>query len=45
MVDGQRICNVDTMMALYRQGLAKKDAQGCWNATPSGKSVTKQLGL
>lgn len=45
MVNGKRICNTDTMLALYRQGLATKDNQGCWAATPSGKTVTAQLGL
>ncbi|CAN7628862.1 hypothetical protein LJR189_004756 [Acidovorax delafieldii] len=45
MVNGQRICNVDTMMALYRFGLASKDDSGCWSATESGKAITAQLGL
>jgi len=45
MVNGKRICNTDTMMALYRAGLASKDDQGCWSATASGKTITAQLGL
>ena len=45
MVNGKRICNTDTMMALYRAGLASKDELGCWSATASGKSITEQLGL
>lgn len=45
MVNGKRICNIDTMMALYRAGLASKDDQGCWSATESGKSIAAQLGL
>lgn len=45
MVNGKRICNTDTMMALYRAGLASKDEQGCWSATESGKTVADQLGL
>ncbi|RTL47039.1 MAG: hypothetical protein EKK53_00860 [Burkholderiales bacterium] len=45
MVNGKRICNADTMMALYRAGLASKDDTGCWSATPSGKTITAQLGL
>lgn len=45
MVNGKRICNTDTMMALYRAGLASKDDQGCWSATESGKTITAQLGL
>lgn len=45
MVNGKRICNSDTMMALYRAGLASKDDLGCWSATESGKTVTAQLGL
>lgn len=45
LINGQRICNSDTMMALDRQGLASKDDDGCWSATPSGKTITTQLGL
>lgn len=45
MVNGKRICNTDTMMALYRAGLASKDDQGRWSATPSGKAITAELGL
>lgn len=45
MVNGKRICNSDTMMALYRAGLASKDDLGCWSATERGKTVTAQLGL
>ena len=45
MVNGKRICNVDTMMALSRAGLADKDDMGCWYATGKGKSVTGQLSL
>ena len=45
LVNGHRICNVDTMMALYRLGLASKDDRGCWSATESGKTITAQLGL
>lgn len=45
MVNGKRICNTDTMMALYRAGLVSKDDQGCWSATESGKTITAQLGL
>lgn len=45
MVNGMRLCNTDTMMALYRAGLAAKDERGCWSATDSGKKVTAQLGL
>lgn len=45
MVNGTRICNVDTMSALCRSGLASKDDRGCWSATDSGKTITAQLGL
>lgn len=43
--NGARICNVDTMMALYRMGLAQKDDRGCWTATASGRTVAEHLGL
>lgn len=45
MMNGQRICNTDTMMALYRAGLATQDNDGCWSATESGKTITRQLCL
>lgn len=45
MVNGKRICNTDTMMALYRQGLVCQDNDRCWTATESGKTLTMQLGL
>ena len=45
MVNGQRICNTDTMMALYRLGHVSKDANECWTATPSGRTIAAQLGL
>jgi len=45
LVNGMRICNIDTMTALYKAGLAIKDDRGCWSATDSGKTITAQLGL
>lgn len=45
MVNGVRLCNIDTMVALYKSGLASKDDRGCWSATDSGKKITTQLGL
>lgn len=45
IVNGRRICNVDTMMVLYRRGLVSKDEQGCWSATPSGRTITSELAL
>ncbi|MEX3555945.1 MAG: hypothetical protein VB131_04915 [Burkholderia gladioli] len=44
MVNGARICNVDTMLALYRAGFAARDDQGCWRATPSGLALRDRLG-
>lgn len=43
MVNGARICNVDTMQALYRAGFATRDNQGCWRATPSGLALRDRL--
>lgn len=43
MVNGKRICNVPTMLALHQWGLAKKDLNGCWSATECGKHVARQL--
>jgi len=45
LVNGQRICNTDTMMALYRQGLAAQDDKRCWRATESGKTIARELEL
>lgn len=45
MVNGQRICNVDTMTALKRVGLVEQDAQRCWKATDEGRSLTARLCL
>ncbi|MHB1371954.1 MAG: hypothetical protein ACYCW7_17400 [Pseudomonadaceae bacterium] len=45
MVNGRRICNVDTMQALERQGLVTKDEDRRWDATDHGKEFAKALGL
>lgn len=44
-VNGKRICNADTMMALSRKGLAAKDGAGQWVATESGKSLVARTGI
>ena len=44
-VNGQRVCNTDTMMALHRAGLATRDEHGSWCATAAGKSLTSSLHL
>lgn len=44
-VNGKRVCNVDTMMALYRKGFAQQAQDGTWAATDSGKNLVAQLGL
>lgn len=45
MVNGQRICNIDTMTSLARAGLVHQDKQRCWSATDAGRSITGRLGL
>ena len=45
VVNGNKICNLSTMTALERAGYVESDAQMCWRATPSGKSVTGLLCL
>jgi hypothetical protein len=45
MVNGKRICNVDTMTALSRAGLARQNEHGCWEATEEGRAVTGRLCL
>lgn len=44
-VNGMRICNVDTMMALERQGLVVKDKDDQWTATESGKNLDSLEGF
>lgn len=44
-VNGKRVCNEDTMMALYRMGVAQQAQEGTWAATESGKNLVAQLGL
>lgn len=43
MVNGARVCNVDTMQALYRAGFAARDDRGCWQATPSGPALRDRI--
>ena len=49
MVNGKRVCNTDTMMALARAGLVAQDTMGRWTATGLGRSgsmkTAAQLGL
>ncbi len=45
IVNGKTICNLSTMTALERAGYVESDAQKCWRATTSGKSVTGLLCL
>jgi len=45
MVNGKRICNVDTMTALKRHGLVMQDELRRWVATAEGKALTKTLDL
>lgn len=44
-VNGQRLCNVDTLMALSRLGLVTQDDDRCWAATEAGAALTKERGL
>lgn len=45
MLNGKRLCNVDTMQALNRLGYAERDGNGCWNATEAGRARAKELEL
>ena len=35
-INGQRVCNTDTMAVLERLGLVEKDTRWTWKATPAG---------
>lgn len=41
--NGQRVCNIDTMTALYRKGLVTQDSNRCWRATESGKTIAREI--
>ncbi|WP_420213377.1 hypothetical protein ACN8ZM_39860 (plasmid) [Burkholderia aenigmatica] len=43
IVNGARVCNVDTMRALYRSGFAARDDRGFWKATSSGLALRERL--
>ena len=45
VVNGARICNTDTMMALQRAGLVERDELGCWKATTEGVDMASSLKL
>lgn len=44
-INGQRRCNIDTMMSLKRAGYVVQDDLRCWKATPEGCAITEELGL
>lgn len=43
LVNGSRVCNVDTMISLQRAGLVSVDVDQCWRATDSGLALRKSL--
>lgn len=45
LVNGQRICNVDTITALIRIGLVEKTETPSWKATQEGRELTGRLCL
>lgn len=38
-INGQRVCNIDTMTVLERKGLIYKFDRWSWKATEAGKAV------
>lgn len=38
-INGQRVCNVDTMAALSRHGLVVREENGYWRATDAGRKL------
>ncbi|WP_321908174.1 hypothetical protein [Burkholderia cepacia] len=44
LINGSRICNVDTMQALYRAGFVTRDGHGGWRATDAGQALKGRLG-
>lgn len=45
VAEGTRICTLHTMNVLLRNGLANKDARGCWSITPEGKAYSETYEL
>lgn len=45
MVNGERVCNVDTMTTLCRNGLVVLDSPGCYSATQAGRTAAADMGL
>ncbi len=45
MVNGRRICNIDTMTTLARAGMVQRDDKSCWKATEAGRSIAGRLSL
>lgn len=40
-INGERVCNVDTMTVLVRLGLAERETQPpCWIATEEGRKLS-----
>ena len=44
-VNGKKVCNTDTMMALQRAGFVEQVSNFEWKATEAGKQAAKVLGL
>lgn len=42
-INGERVCNTDTMMALYRAGFVTRIDNICWQATPAGLALRERL--
>lgn len=45
MVNGQRMCNTDTMKALQRAGYVEEHSSHGWKATAAGRAIAATLGL
>lgn len=44
-VNGQKICNLDTLTALRHKGLVVEEKPNIWVATEEGRNLTGQLCL
>lgn len=42
-INGQRVCNIDTMTVLRRAGFVEQDRKGIWRATASGIALRDWL--
>ncbi len=44
-INGQRVCNIDTMTALERAGYVERDSRWSWVATDAGRALADSFSV